>query len=45
MEVTISLVLQIIALVLFAIAAASIPTGRLNAVAAGLFCWLLSTLL
>jgi hypothetical protein len=45
MEVTIALVLQIIALVLFAIAAISVSTGRLNAVAAGLFCWLLSTLL
>jgi hypothetical protein len=45
MDFSVSLVLQIIALVLFAIAAISVSTGRLNAVAAGLFCWLLSTLL
>lgn len=42
---SVPLVLQIIALVAFAIAAIGISTDRINAIAVGLFCWLLSTLL
>lgn len=37
-----SVVLIIVALVLFALAALSAPSGRFNLVAGGLFCWCLS---
>lgn len=40
---TLKLILVVVSLVLFAIAAVGVPTGRLGAVAAGLFCWELST--
>lgn len=39
-----SLVLLIAALVLFIIAAAGVPAGRVNLVAAGLACWVASQL-
>jgi hypothetical protein len=35
------LILFVIAAVLFALAAFGVPVGRLNLVAAGLFCWVL----
>lgn len=38
-----ALVLQIAAFVLFVIAAIGIPVPRVNLVAAGLACWVLST--
>lgn len=41
--ITVKLVLVITSLVLFALAAVGVPTGRLGAVAAGLFAWELST--
>lgn len=43
MLISIKLVLVVLALVFFALAAVSAPTGRVSTVAAGLFCWLLST--
>lgn len=33
------------AIVFFILAAATVPTGRLNTTGAGLLCWLLSTLI
>jgi hypothetical protein len=39
----VKLVLVVLSLVLFALAALSVPTGRVSTVAAGLFCWELST--
>ena len=45
MKVTLGLVLLIVALILLALASVGVPTGRINTVAAGLFCWALSTLL
>lgn len=44
MEVTVGLVLLVIAIILFALAAFDVKVGRLNTVAAGLFFWALSTL-
>jgi hypothetical protein len=44
MKITVGLVLLIIALICFVLAALGIATGRLNAMAAGLFFWALSTL-
>lgn len=43
--ISVKLVLVLLALVLFAVAALSIPTGRVSTVAAGLFCWCLSTVI
>lgn len=40
-----SFILLVIAIVLFGVAAAGIPTGRLNTVALGLCLWALSTAL
>jgi hypothetical protein len=40
--VTLDLVLSLLGLVFFALAAVGVSTGRLNAIGAGLFCWLLS---
>lgn len=37
-----SLIFLIVALVLFAIAAFGVPSGRINLIAAGLFFWVLS---
>ena len=42
MTVSLKLVLTLVSLCLFAVAAVGVPTGRLGAVAAGLFCWELS---
>ena len=42
---TLSFILLIVAIVLFGIAAAGVSIGRINTVAAGLFCWALSTAL
>jgi hypothetical protein len=44
MEVTVGLVLLVVALILFALAAIGVQTGKINTVAAGLFFWALSTL-
>jgi hypothetical protein len=45
MALSIDLVLIVIGLVLFALATFSVPTHpRLNLIAAGLFCWLLTLL-
>jgi hypothetical protein len=41
---TLSLILVVIAVVLFALAAFGVPGGRVNLVAAGLACWALSTI-
>lgn len=40
-----TIVLLIIAAILFALAVFSVPTGRFNLVAAGLFAWVLASLL
>ena len=40
--ISLDLILTILALVFFALAAVGVSTGRLNAIGAGLFCWLLS---
>jgi hypothetical protein len=42
--VTVSLILLIVALVLFVLAAIAVPVPRVNLVAAGLACWLLAQL-
>lgn len=38
---TVPLVLHVAAIVCWALAAASVPAGRVNLVALGLFCWFL----
>jgi hypothetical protein len=43
--ITLSLVLMIVALVLFVLAALAVPVPRINLVAAGLAFWVLSVLL
>ena len=43
MTVSLKLLLVILALVFFALSAAGVGTGRFGLVPAGLFCWLLST--
>lgn len=43
MTISIDLVLYLLGLVFFALAAVGVSTGRLNAIGAGLFCWLLAT--
>lgn len=43
MPFTLKLVLVVVALVLFALAAFGVPSGRFGLVAGGLFCWCLST--
>jgi hypothetical protein len=40
-----TIVLLLIAAILFALAAFSVPTGRFNLLAAGLFAWVLAALL
>jgi hypothetical protein len=42
--ITLSLVLLIVALVLFVLAALSVPVPRVNLIGAGLACWLLAQL-
>jgi hypothetical protein len=42
--ITISLVLLIVALVLFVLAAVSVPVPRVNLIGAGLACWVLAQL-
>lgn len=42
MTISLDLVLTLLALVFFALAALSVPTGRLNLIGAGLFCALLT---
>jgi len=42
--ITVSLVLLIVALVLFILAALSVPVPRVNLTAAGLACWVLAQL-
>jgi hypothetical protein len=42
--ITISLVLLIVALVLFVLAAVSVPVPRVNLLGAGLACWVLAQL-
>lgn len=42
--VSLKLVLVVVSLVLFTLAAVGVPTGRLSAVAAGLALWELSTI-
>jgi hypothetical protein len=41
--ISVRLVLVLVSLVLFAIAAVGVPSGRFGLVAGGLFCWELST--
>jgi hypothetical protein len=41
--VTVKLVLLVLALVLFGLAALGVPSSRINLVAGGLLCWCLST--
>jgi hypothetical protein len=43
MALNVHTVLILIALVCFALAALGVGTGRVNAIAVGLFCWLAST--
>lgn len=40
-----TLILLVLAFVLFLLAAISVPSGRVNLVAAGLACWVLSVML
>jgi len=42
MPFTLKLVLLIVALVLFALAAFGVPSSRFSLIAGGLFCWCLS---
>jgi len=42
---TLDLILLVFAFVLFALAAAGVPSPRINLIAAGLACWVLTTLL
>lgn len=42
---TVATVLLIVALVLFVIAACGVAAGRINLIAAGLACWVLSVIL
>lgn len=44
MTVTLSLLLLIVAFVLFALAAAGVPSKHVNWIGAGLACWVLSIL-
>jgi len=41
--ITVKLVLIVLALVLFALAAVGVPSGRFGLIAGGLFAWCLST--
>jgi len=45
MAMTIDLFLLMLALVLFVVAAIGVPSSRINLVAAGLACWVLSLLI
>lgn len=45
MTLTVGLLLIILALVCFLLAAIGVSAGRVNLIAAGLFLWLLSTLI
>ena len=42
---TLSLLLLVAAFILFVLAAIGVPSGRVNLIAAGLACWVLSVLL
>lgn len=41
--ISLKLILTVISLVLFALAALSVPVGRVGLIGAGLFCWELGT--
>lgn len=43
--ITIGLILKIVAIVLWALAAAGVPSGRMNLIAAGLACWFVTLLI